>query len=171
VAQNLFKLMAYKDEYEVARLLTDPAFERELAEQFEAVPGQRLRVSYNLAPPAWAAMFGGALTKRRFGPWLRPGLKLLARLRFLRGTHFDPFGRTRERRTERSLAREYRASINVLLRGLNAGNLPQAIEIARIPDGIRGYGPVKDRNLQAVCEKWALLMKDWAERELVAMSS
>ena len=171
VAQNLFKLMAYKDEYEVARLLTDPAFERELAEQFEAVPGQHLRVSYNLAPPAWGALFGGALSKRKFGPWLRPGLKLLARLKFLRGTHFDPFGRTHERRTERSLAREYRASINVLLRGLNAGNLPQAIEIARIPDGIRGYGPVKDRNLQAVCEKWALLMKDWAERELVAMSS
>jgi indolepyruvate ferredoxin oxidoreductase len=171
VARNLYKLMAYKDEYEVARLLTDPAFEQGLAEQFEAVPGQTLRVSYNLAPPAWAALLGGTAGKHRFGPWLRPGLRLLARLKFLRGTHFDPFGRTRERRTERSLAREYRASLNVVLRSLNAGNLPQAIEIARIPEDIRGYGPIKERNLQAACEKWALLMKDWAERELVAMSS
>ncbi len=171
VARNLFKLMAYKDEYEVARLLTDAEFERRVAEQFESVDGQRLRLSYNLAPPAWAATLGRAgppMSKQRLGPWGRPLLRVLARLKFLRGTPFDPFGRTRERRTERSLAREYRASIGVLLRSLTASNLPQAIEIARVPETIAGFGAVKERSLRSACDTWARLMQAWSERELLA---
>jgi indolepyruvate ferredoxin oxidoreductase len=160
VARYLFKLMAYKDEYEVARLHTDPAFEARVAQMFEG----DYKLVHHLAPPALSKRNErGELVKRPFGPWVRPAMGLLARLKFLRGTAFDPFGRTEERRTERALIDEYRACIEELLGRLNAGNLARAAEIARIPEEIRGYGHVKERHLTAARQKWETLMQAWRQ--------
>lgn len=158
VARYLFKLMAYKDEYEVARLHTDTGFLEKVAAQFEG----DYRLNYHLAPPLLAKHNEkGEGVKQRFGPWMQSAFRVLARLKGLRGTAFDPFGRTEERRTERALIGEYRASIDELLQGLNAGNLPQAIAIAKIPEEIRGYGHVKARHLAPAREKWSALMAQW----------
>jgi indolepyruvate ferredoxin oxidoreductase len=158
VARYLFKLMAYKDEYEVARLHTDTGFLEKVAAQFEG----DYRLNYHLAPPLLAKHNEkGEGVKQRFGPWMQSAFRVLAKLKGLRGTAFDPFGRTEERRTERALIGEYRASIDELLQGLNAGNLPQAIAIAKIPEEIRGYGHVKARHLAPAREKWSALMAQW----------
>jgi indolepyruvate ferredoxin oxidoreductase len=158
VARYLFKLMAYKDEYEVARLHTDAAFTTKLADMFEG----DFKVVHHLAPPLLAKTNEkGELVKRPFGPWMRNAFGLLAKLKGLRGTAFDPLGRTEERRTERALIGEYRESIEELLRTLSAGNLAQAVEIARIPEEIRGFGHVKARHLAAARSKWAALMAQW----------
>jgi len=105
----------------------------------------------------------GELVKQPFGPWMRSAFKVLARLKGLRGTALDPFGRTEERRTERALIVEYRQCIEELLRTLNAQNLSLAAEIARIPEDIRGYGHVKERHLAAARKKWAALMTRWRQ--------
>ena len=105
----------------------------------------------------------GELQKQKFGPAMLTGFKVLARLKGLRGTPFDVFGRTEERRTERALIAEYRASIDELLGSLNADTLAQAVEIARIPEEIRGYGHVKERHLAAARAKWNQLMARWRE--------
>ncbi len=135
--------MAYKDEYEVARLYTDGVFAKELAEHFE---GDDLRLEFYMAPPALVKPKGGRAAtpkKVRFGPWLLPMLKLLARGKGLRGTPFDPFGRTEERRLERRLIAEYEARVDELGRGLSADNVAVAAAIANVPASIRGYGHVK----------------------------
>jgi indolepyruvate ferredoxin oxidoreductase len=93
---------------------------------------------------------------------------VLAKLRFLRGTALDLFGRTAERRTERALIGEYRRCVDELLVGLDAGSLGRAVEIASLPEEIRGYGHVKERHLAAAREKWARLMADWREQRRVA---
>lgn len=158
VARYLFKLMAYKDEYEVARLHTGTGFAEKIAAQFEG----DYRVNYHLAPPLLAKKNErGELVKRRYGPWMARAFKLLARLKGLRGTALDPFGHTEERKTERALIDEYRASVDEVLAGLNAANLTQAIAIAKIPEDIRGYGHVKARHLVAAREKWQSLMTQW----------
>jgi indolepyruvate ferredoxin oxidoreductase len=160
VARYLFKLMAYKDEYEVARLHTDPAFEARIAQMFEG----DYKLVHHLAPPAIAKRNErGELVKQPFQPWVRTAMRGLARLKFLRGTAFDPFGRTEERRTERALIGQYRACIEELLPALSAGNVAQAAEIARIPEEIRGYGHVKERHLTAARAKWDKLMAAWRE--------
>lgn len=160
VARYLFKLMAYKDEYEVARLHTDPAFTAKIASMFEG----DYKLVHHLAPPLTAKKNDkGELVKQPFGPWMRSAFGLLAKLKGLRGGMFDVFGRTAERRMERALIGEYRASIDELLRGLNAGNLALAVEIARIPEEIRGYGHVKERHLAAARPKWAALMARWRD--------
>jgi indolepyruvate ferredoxin oxidoreductase len=160
VARNLFKLMAYKDEYEVARLHTDPAFTAKIAAMFDG----DVKIVHHLAPPALARRDAqGRLVKRAYGPWMRRAFALLAKLKGLRGSAFDPFGRTEERRTERALISEYRACIEELLSGLTAERLPLAAEIARLPEEIRGYGHVKERHLQAARAKWARLMAQWRE--------
>jgi indolepyruvate ferredoxin oxidoreductase len=160
VARYLFKLMAYKDEYEVARLHTDPAFEARIAQMFEG----DYKIVHHLAPPAIARRNErGELVKQPFGPWVRTAMRTLARLKFLRGTAFDPFGRTEERRTERALIGQYRACIEELLPALSAENLAQAAEIARIPEEIRGYGHVKERHLAAARAKWDRLVSAWRE--------
>ena len=147
VARGYFKLLAVKDEYEVARLLSDPAFHHGLAERFEGP----FKVAYHLAPPLLAGTRAdGRPRKRRFGPWLRPLLAVLSRLAFLRGTPLDPFGHTAERRLERRLAAEYHARIEEMLAGLTAANHGLAVEIAGLPTGIRGYGVVKLRQAEAV---------------------
>jgi indolepyruvate ferredoxin oxidoreductase len=162
VARYLFKLMAYKDEYEVARLHTDPAFTQKITGMFEGEMGKDYRVVHHLAPPILGKVDAqGQPVKQAFGPWMRSAFGVLARLKGLRGTTFDFFGKTEERRTERALITEYRSCIDELLAGLNAGSLATAVEIARIPEDIRGYGPVKARHLAAARPKWARLMAQW----------
>jgi len=158
VARYLFKLMAYKDEYEVARLHTDQSFLDKIASQFEG----DYKLHYHLAPPTIAKKNEkGELVKQSFGPWMLSAFRVLAKLKGLRGTAFDPFGRTEERKTERALIGEYQSSIDEVLRGLNAGNHKLAIAIASIPEDIRGYGHVKERHLKAARTKWNGLMAQW----------
>ena len=160
VARYLFKLMAYKDEYEVARLHTDAAFTNRIAEMFDG----DVKIVHHLAPPAIARRDAqGHLVKQPFGPWMRTAFKWLAKLKGLRGSALDPFGRSEERRTERALIGEYRAAIEELLSGLDAARLAQALEIARIPEEIRGFGHVKERHLAAARAKWARLIAAWRE--------
>jgi len=160
VARYLFKLMAYKDEYEVARLHTDGAFAGKIAGMFEG----DYRVVHHLAPPLTAKKNErGELVKKAYGPWMHKAFGVLAKMKGLRGTAFDPFGRTEERRTERALIREYRAAIDELLAGLTAENLPLAVEIARIPEQIRGYGHVKARHLETARTQWDGLMARWRQ--------
>jgi indolepyruvate ferredoxin oxidoreductase len=158
VARYLFKLMAYKDEYEVARLHTDRAFTAKIAGMFEG----DYKLVHHLAPPILGKVDAqGQPLKQAFGPWMRSAFGLLARLKGLRGTALDVFGKTEERRSERALITEYRACITELLAGLDAGKLAAAVEIARLPEDIRGYGHVKARHLAAVRPKWDRLMAQW----------
>jgi indolepyruvate ferredoxin oxidoreductase len=158
VARYLFKLMACKDEYEVARLNTDPAFVAKVAAQFEG----DYKLVHHLAPPILGKTNAqGEPVKQAFGPWMRPLFGVLAKLKGLRGGPLDLFGRTEERRTERALITEYRQTIDELLGTLTADKLPLAVEIARLPEEIRGYGHVKARHLAAVRPKWAALLQRW----------
>ncbi|HMN83046.1 MAG TPA: indolepyruvate ferredoxin oxidoreductase family protein, partial [Burkholderiaceae bacterium] len=156
VARYLYKLMAYKDEYEVARLHADPAFRARIEEQFEG----DFVLNFHLAPPMLARVDDktGRPRKMTFGPWLGRAFRWLAPLKVLRGTPFDPFGRTGERRTERALIVEYEALIDRLLAKLDASNHATAVQLAKLPDGIRGYGPVKERTLAAVRGEWKTLL-------------
>ena len=156
VARYAHKLMAYKDEYEVARLYTDGAFRERLAAAFEG----DLRLNFHLAPPLLARRdpVTGEPRKRAYGPWLWRVLGFVAKMRFLRGTPFDPFGRTAERRMERRLIEEYFETVEELLAGLRPENVALAVEIASIPELVRGYGHVKQRHVaEAEAEKAALL--------------
>mgnify|MGYP000627316179 CR=1 FL=1 len=158
VARYLFKLMAYKDEYEVARLHTDSAFTDKISAMFEG----DYKIVHHLAPPLIAKKNEkGELIKQPFGPWMRSAFGLLAKFKGLRGTALDVFGRSDERKTERALIAQYTACIDELLQTLNAGNRPLAAEIARIPEEIRGYGHVKQRHLAAARPKWDALMAQW----------
>jgi len=160
VARYLFKLMAYKDEYEVARLHTDRAFLDRVNGMFEG----DFRLNYHLAPPIIAKKDDkGHLQKRKFGPGMLTAFGVLARLKGLRGTAFDIFGRTEERKTERALIVEYRDAMEHVLTSLSAGNHALAVEIACLPEQIKGYGHVKERNLAAVRPKWAELMRQWRD--------
>jgi indolepyruvate ferredoxin oxidoreductase len=150
--------MAYKDEYEVARLHMRPGFEQFLATQFEG----DYRIVHHLAPPLFSRSNSkGELQKRPFGAWVRPAFRVLARLKGLRGTAFDIFGYTEERRTERALIGEYRACIEELLRGLTKDNLALAVRIAAIPEDIRGYGHVKQRHLAKARVQWEAMRAQW----------
>jgi len=158
VARYLFKLMAYKDEYEVARLHTAPAFTAQIAEMFEG----DYKLVHHLAPPLISKTNGqGELVKQPFGPWVRKAFGVLAGFKGLRGGALDFFGRQGERQTERALITEYRRCIEELLQTLNADNRALAAEIARIPEEIRGYGHVKARHLKAARAKWQGLMQQW----------
>jgi indolepyruvate ferredoxin oxidoreductase len=160
VARYLFKLMAIKDEYEVARLHTDPAFARKIESMFEG----DFKLVHHLAPPAIAKRNAkGELVKQPFGPWVRKVFPLLARMKGLRGGALDLFGKTEERRMERQLLADYEACIAELLKNLNADKLPLAAEIARIPEEIRGYGHVKERHVKAARAKWDGLMVKWRD--------
>jgi indolepyruvate ferredoxin oxidoreductase len=158
VARYLFKLMAYKDEYEVARLHTDKSFLDKVAAQFEG----DYKLNYHLAPPMLAKKNNkGELVKQPYGPWMLTAFGVLAKLKGLRGTAFDIFGRTEERKMERMLIVEYKRCIEELLRGLNATNLSLAVDVARIPEEIRGYGHVKEKHLATARPKWNGLMAQW----------
>jgi indolepyruvate ferredoxin oxidoreductase len=140
--------MAYKDEYEVARLYTDGSFEKQVRNEFG---GDNLRFEFHLAPPILAKLdkTTGLPRKMSFGPWLLPAFRLLAKLKFLRGTALDPFGRTLERRTERKLIDDYEATLNEVLARLVPENHHLAVGLAAIPEKIRGFGHVKQRHLAA----------------------
>jgi indolepyruvate ferredoxin oxidoreductase len=157
VARNAFKLMAYKDEYEVARLYTDGAFERRVADSFEG----DYRIRYHFAPPLLARVDKkiGEPRKRSFGPWIRPLLSVLKHLKRLRGTKLDIFGYTAERRAERRLIGEYDQTVRTLLASLHPGNHAIAVEIASVPQTIRGFGHVKHKNLEAAQAKQAELLR------------
>jgi indolepyruvate ferredoxin oxidoreductase len=152
VARNLYKLMAYKDEYEVARLCLDPQLTASITAQF----GEGARYAYRLHPPVLRAL--GMTRKISLGPWSRPGFRLLATGRRLRGTPWDPFGRTEVRRTERSLVSEYQGVIGQLLSGLTTANHGLAVEIAGLPDLVRGYEEIKLRNVATYRDRTADLL-------------
>ena len=142
--------MAYKDEYEVARLYTDGRFKERLAAQFDG----EVSLRFNLAPPLFAKRDAdGHLIKREYGPWIWHAFRVLTKLKFLRGTLFDPFGYTAERRIERQLIAEYRGDVERLLEHLNETNLTEAAELASWPEYVRGYGHVKDASLSAIRTK------------------
>ena len=159
VARYAFKLMAYKDEYEVARLFTDGTFRAQVAAQFEG----DYTLRFHVAPPTLIRpdTGTGAATKRSFGPWMELAMRALARLRGLRGTAFDPFGRTAERREERALITDYERLVEEMAERLDAANHAAAIALARIPEQIRGYGHVKQRHLVAARAKQAEALARW----------
>jgi indolepyruvate ferredoxin oxidoreductase len=156
VARYYFKLLAIKDEYEVARLHSDPAFRQKIAAQFEG----DYTLNFHLAPPLLARPdpVTGKVRKISFGPWMLRAFGVLARLKFLRGTALDVFGRTEERRMERALITEYETLVDELLSRLAADNHALAVELASLPEEIRGYGHVKARHVAAARTKQAALL-------------
>ena len=160
VTRYLFKLMAYKDEYEVARLHTDAGFLKKVNAMFEG----DFKLNYNLAPPLVSSKNSkGELQKQQFGPWMLTVFKVLSRLKGVRGTALDVFGRTEERKMERALIDEYRHSIEEVLEKLAVGNHATAVEIARIPELIKGYGHVKIRHLQTARHQWDALLASFRQ--------
>ncbi|MFC7398626.1 indolepyruvate ferredoxin oxidoreductase family protein [Chelatococcus sp. GCM10030263] len=146
VARNLFKLMAYKDEYEVARLYTDGNFARQLAATFT---GEKMRLEFHLAPPILSPKDAhGHPRKLTFGPWMLPAFRLLAGMKILRGTAFDIFGRSAERQLERKLIADYEALLDEILARLDGSNHALAVALAAVPEKIRGFGHVKQRHLE-----------------------
>ena len=160
VARYYFKLLAYKDEYEVARLHTDGELRRRVGEAFDG----DWRLTFHLAPPLWSRPdpVTGEPRKRAYGPWIVPALRLLARLKGLRGTRFDVFGRTPERRMERQLIADYEHVVERLLAGLTEDNHEVAVEIAALPEHIRGFGQVKARHVAAAKRQEQALLERFA---------
>jgi len=160
VARYYAKLLAYKDEYEVARLYANGDFRRKVEGMFEG----DYRMVFHLAPPLLARKdpLTGEPRKMRFGSWMMPVFKVLSALRGLRGTAFDVFGYSEERRTERELIREYEETVERLLAGLTQQNHALAVQIASIPEDIRGFGPIKARNLAPARKKREELMAQYA---------
>ena len=176
VARYLFKVMAYKDEYEVARLHTDATFQTRIADMFEG----DYKLNYHLAPPLLAKKNEkGELQKSSFGPGMLVAFRLLARLKGLRGGPFDLFGRTEERRHERALISDYLASVEELLAGLGADGAPEwraqryrlALDIARVPEQIKGFGHVKERNLRAARLAWDGLLAQFRNPSLAQQAA
>ncbi|HEY7765440.1 MAG TPA: indolepyruvate ferredoxin oxidoreductase family protein [Aestuariivirgaceae bacterium] len=156
VGRYYYKLLAYKDEYEVARLYTNGEFQKALARRFKGG-----KINVYLAPPILASRdpATGELRKRAYGPWVMSAFRLLARLKFLRGSFLDPFGHTAERRRERALISDYEQTVREVMGGLTPLNHALAVEIAEIPELIRGYGHVKDRHLGPAQKKWSELLE------------
>jgi indolepyruvate ferredoxin oxidoreductase len=152
VARGLHKLMAYKDEYEVARLHASPEFRKELESHFEG----NTKLFFHLAPPGFAKRDPrtGHLQKQRFGGWMMSAFHLMAPMRILRGTWLDPFGRAAERKAERALIGEYEALVDEILQRLSPAKLAVAVELASLPQDIRGFGHVKERALRDVRLRW-----------------
>jgi len=159
VARNLYKLMAYKDEYEVARLHTAPEFLARLESEFK--PGHR--VQFHLAPPLLSRRdpVTGHLIKRAYGPWVLTAFKWLARCKGLRGGALDIFGKTEERRLERQAIEDYCRLMTDVLSRLRPDNFDTALKLAQLPDGIRGYGHVKHRNLEAARAEQSRLLSEF----------
>jgi indolepyruvate ferredoxin oxidoreductase len=165
VAEQFFRLLAVKDEYEVARLLSAPEFLGRLRQEFVGEDGSTPGISFHLAVPLLARTDpdSGRPRKRRFGAWLLPLLRLLAALRILRGTVLDPFGHTAERRTERRLADEYERDLGAAVATLSPDSYATAVALARLPESIRGYGPVKAAGIAAAAERRAALRQRLAQ--------
>ena len=169
VARYTFKLMAYKDEYEVARLHSDPAFMRKIQGMFEG----DYKLKFHLAPPIFNKPdpVTGEAKKSEFGPWMRIAFRILAKLKPLRGTALDIFGRTEERRTERRLIGEYEATVAELLERLDRENHALAVEIASVPEQIRGYGHVKRRHLDGAKKKETELLAQFRAHRSTARAA
>ncbi len=159
VAHNYFKLLAYKDEYEVARLFTEPAFWDKVNASFEG----DFEVRFHLAPPLVSRLdpLTGRIPKKAFGAGMMRVFGMLTKLKGLRGTRWDVFGHTAERRAERALITQYEQDIGELLDTLSYSRLALAQEIAALPQGIRGYGHVKMRNMEAAALKREQLLARW----------
>lgn len=154
VARSLYKLMAYKDEYEVARLYTQPEFMERIANNFEG----NYKVYFHLAPPIISKHNNkGELIKQKYGSTMLTLFKLLVHFKGLRGTAFDIFGRSKERQTERALIDEYMLHIENVLQDLNVNNYAYALQVANVPDIIKGFGHVKERNIRAARSMWMSL--------------
>ncbi len=160
VARYLFKLMAYKDEYEVARLYSDGSFVKQVGSE---LGGGRLRFHVHLAPPLLAPVnkATGEPRKLTFGPWIFPLFTILAKFKLLRGTPLDPFGYSRERKEERRLIADYEGMLTEVLAKLDAGNHHIAVGLAAIPEKIRGFGHVKMRHLQVAKADEAALLEQF----------
>jgi indolepyruvate ferredoxin oxidoreductase len=156
VARNLFKLMACKDEYEVARLYSDGSFAEKLSKQFTG----DFTLKFHLAPPIRGRVdgFTGKPVKSEYGPWMMAGFRLLAKMKRLRGTRLDVFGRTAERRMERQLITDYHALLETLLASPSLARSELALELACLPDMIRGFGHVKEANVARARQRQAELL-------------
>ncbi|HTT79122.1 MAG TPA: DUF6537 domain-containing protein, partial [Stellaceae bacterium] len=156
-ARALFQVMAYKDEYEVARLYAESDFRQRVADQFDG----NYQLRFHLAPPLLADRdpATGHLKKRVYGPWMIGAFRLLARLRFLRGTALDPFARGPERRAERQLVADYETRLDEIAEQLSPQNHAAAVELARLPLEIRGFGHVKEANRLRAKAKEAELLR------------
>ncbi len=162
VARNYFRLLAVKDEYEVARLYTNGAFERKIRRQFDG----DFKIRFHMAPPLLSRKDRkGHLRKREFGGWIFRALKILARMRGLRGTMFDIFGRTAERRMERKLIRDYEALLDEFEKTLTREKIFIAISLASIPSEIRGFGHVKEEAFKISTKKSITLLQDYHSRD------
>lgn len=161
VARNYYKLLAYKDEYEVARLYTDGEFLAAVKRQF----GGDFKLNFHMAPPLLSKVdeTSGRPKKRAFGPWMISALKILARFKGLRGTALDPFGRSAERKAERAMIAQYEGDVEGILDTLSAGNIDKAVELASWPDEVRGFGPVKEQSMKLVMESRAGLIEGSAK--------
>jgi indolepyruvate ferredoxin oxidoreductase len=166
VAKNLFKLMAYKDEYEAARLYTDGAFAKKVREKFEG----HVHLRFHLAAPLLARRdkVTGHLQKKEYGGWMIHAFRLLARLKFLRGTAFDPFGYTAERKAERKLIDDYLAMIEQHIAALKGGQIPILARLARLPEMIRGYGHIKEASISKSLAEKARLEADFENNRFAA---
>ncbi len=155
-ARYFYKLMAYKDEYEVARLHSDPAFLAELDAQFP----NGYTVEYNLAPPLFSKRDPetGELIKQKYGPWVLKAFRHLAKFKNLRGGKWDIFGKTEERRQERQAIEDYSKLLDEIAGKLNRDNLATAVQLASVPDDVRGYGHVKEKHVHLAKEKEAKLL-------------
>ena len=156
VAKSLYKLMAYKDEYEVGRLYSDGDFHKKLGAQFEG----DYKLTFHLAPPLFADRdpTTGELKKREYGAWVMPMFRLLASMKHLRGGKLDVFGYTAERRMERRLIGEYQATIEALLATLDQNNHGLAQQIAALPETMRGFGHIKEKNVKTAKERETSLL-------------
>ena len=166
VARYAHKLMAYTDEYEVARLYTDGRFLKQLAGAFEG----DYTLEFHLAPPLLTKQHPetGLSDKTTYGAWMMPAMKLLAKMKGLRGTAFDVFGYSEDRRADRQMIDEYEAILGELLDGLNHDNHALAVEIAALPEGLRGYGHVRERHTAEVAAEKEHLMGLWRNPQQVA---
>ncbi|GAB4571682.1 MAG: indolepyruvate ferredoxin oxidoreductase family protein [Rhodothalassiaceae bacterium] len=169
VAVNYYKLLAYKDEYEVARLYTDPEFKAALKAQFE----DGGKISVLLSPPLLARRdpLTGRPAKIKFGPWIFGVFAILARLKFLRGTPFDPFGLTAERRKERALIRSYEAHLDEIETHLTRDCHDAAVALARLPEEIRGYGPIKEEAIRRAEAREEALLRAFREPQAATVAA
>ncbi len=169
VAHVLAKLMTYKDEYEIARLYSDPQFKKKLQEQFE----DGYKLTFHLAPPLLSDKDPktGHLVKQEYGPWMLKAFGLLAKFKHLRGGKFDVFGKTEERRMERELISEYMGVLEEICQNLNANNLELAIQIADLPRDIRGFGHVKEQAVEDVKKREGQLLSQFRNKEIAPLAA
>jgi indolepyruvate ferredoxin oxidoreductase len=160
VARNYFKLLAYKDEYEVARLYTQTGFLDSVRRNF----GAGAKLNFHLSPPIWASLDPDTKRPRkyRFGPWLLPVLRVLARLRGLRGTKLDPFRFSADRRLELRLVASYEALVERVVAELDANRFELAAELLALPARIRGFGPIKQAAAELAAADERHLLERWA---------